>query len=224
MSNFYLDIIKDRLYCDPRDSLSRKSAQTAIYLILDALVRMLAPLLAFTSEEIWEIMPHHKNVERDSVLYNEIPKPCDEYALSPESESMWGKLLDLRADVNKALELARADKIIGKPLEAEVTLNLDDAAALAFEEIADLELCSLFIVSSVIIKRSGNVEVCAIPQETSEGAVEEVCSTEFPGVKISVHPSTAPKCARCWIHNKDVGLSSEHPELCPRCLAVIEGM
>ena len=206
MSNFYLDIIKDRLYCDEAYGVSRRSAQTAIYLILDALVRLLAPILAFTTEEIWALMPHHREVERDSVLYNLMPEPTAGYAFSPEAETRWDKLMRLRTDVNKALELARTEKVIGKPLEAEVTLYFDDTAFTAFKDIADTDFNALCIVSAVnIISSSG----------------EGYTGTEFPGVTVSVKSSSEPKCVRCWIHNKDVGKSTEHPELCPRCLDVV---
>ena len=206
MSNFYLDIIKDRLYCDEKDGLSRRSAQTAVYLILDALVKMLAPILAFTAEEIWAEMPHSADDDGDSVLYNRMPEPKAEYALTPEREAKWDKLLHLRTDVNKALEIARADKIIGKPLDAEVTLALDDTAAAAFADIADEDLKSLFIVSAVSVRTGGG--------DGHQGA-------EFPGAVISVRQSSAPKCVRCWMHDENVGKSAEHPELCPRCLSAV---
>ena len=206
MSNFYLDIIKDRLYCDKTDGLPRRSAQTTIYTILDALVRMLAPILAFTAEEIWAAMPHHSGAECGSVLYNQMPELIAEYAFSQEDEAKWEKLLRLRADVNKALELARADKTIGKPLDAEVTLYIEDSAAAAFDEIAGQDLKTLFIVSGVNIKK---------------GAGPGHTGNEFPGVTVSVSASSEPKCARCWTHDKGVGNSTGHPELCPRCFEVI---
>jgi len=209
MSSFYLDIIKDRLYCDKTDGLPRRSALTTIYIILDALVRLLAPILAFTPEEIWAMMPHHDGVEHDSVLYNPMPEPIAKHIFTPEQEAMWDKLLRLRTDVNKALELARVEKVIGKPLEAEITLYLDDAAAEAFEEISGLDLKMLFIVSAVDIDKGGG-----------NGYV----GTEFPGVAVSVKPSARPKCARCWVHDKDVGNNPVHPELCPRCLDVVSSM
>ena len=106
MSNFYLDIIKDRLYCDGTNSFSRKSAQSAIYLILDGIVRLIAPILAFTSEEIWSAMPHSIRDDTESVLYNDMPEPNPAYDFAPGEESKWEKLLGLRTDVNKALELA----------------------------------------------------------------------------------------------------------------------
>ncbi|MDR2569215.1 MAG: isoleucine--tRNA ligase, partial [Oscillospiraceae bacterium] len=149
MSNFYLDIIKDRLYCDEAHGLPRRSAQTAMYMILDALVRMLAPILAFTPEEIWSMMPHHSGVDLDSVLYNPMPEPNVEYSLTPEQVAKWDDVLRLRADVYKALEFARIDKIIGKSLEADVTLRYSGNAITAFERIADMDFKTLFIVSDV---------------------------------------------------------------------------
>jgi isoleucyl-tRNA synthetase len=206
LSNIYLDIIKDRLYCDGTKSLSRRSAQSAIYLILDGIVRLLAPLLAFTAEEIWAVMPHGKNADPESVLYNDMPEvnPVFEYASGQEAR--WDKLLSLRTDVNKALELARADKIVGKPLDAELTLYLDGTGEAAFEEIKNENLKELFIVSKVtVIAGSGS---------GYEG-------TEFKGVKIAVKASDEPKCIRCWTHDNHVGGSSAHPELCQRCAEAI---
>jgi len=227
MSNFYLDIIKDRLYCDVTDGLPRRSAQTVIYIVLDALVRMLAPILAFTAEEIWAAMPHHSGAERGSVLFNPIPEPVKERALTPEREEKWDKLLRLRADVNKALELARAEKIIGKPLDAEVTLCFDGSVGSAFDEDAIQSLATLFIVSGVEIAKSGESAADSVSGESCADAASDAGravgyeGTEFPGVTIAVKASETPKCARCWTHDKDVGNSAEHPELCPRCITVL---
>ena len=225
MSNFYLDVIKDRLYCDETDGLPRRSAQTVMYIVLDALVRALAPILAFTTEEIWGMMPHDKSSEPKSVLLNTMPSPDASYSFAPEREADWEKLLSLRTDVNKALELARAEKIVGKPLDAEITLNINNEAAgflKSFESgirnpqsggagmpgQIDEFLKTLFIVSGVDIVHGGG-----------DGYI----GTEFPGVVVSVRPSEAPKCVRCWTHDKDVGKNAEHPELCPRCLRVVSG-
>ncbi|NMA24238.1 MAG: isoleucine--tRNA ligase [Clostridiales bacterium] len=208
MSNFYLDIIKDRLYCDGTNSFSRKSAQSAIYLILDGIVRLIAPILAFTSEEIWSAMPHSIRDDTESVLYNDMPEPNPAYDFAPGEESKWEKLLGLRTDVNKALELARAEKFVGKPLDAEITLYLDSTGAAAFEEIKDENLKELFIVSKVtVIYDSG----------------DGYDGQEFKGVCIAVKTSQEPKCARCWTHDARVGNSHEHPELCPRCLDAVFG-
>ena len=208
MSNFYLDIIKDRLYCDDTEGLSRRSAQTTIYTILDALVRILAPILAFTSEEIWAAMPHHNGAETESIMFNPMPGAAAGYAFTPELEAVWDKLLRLRADVNKALELARSDKLIGKSLDAEVTLYLDDTASAAFDEISGKDLRTLFIVSAV---------------NTVRGSGSGHAGVEFPGVTVSVRASDAPKCSRCWTHDGNVGKNTEHPELCPRCFNVVTG-
>jgi isoleucyl-tRNA synthetase len=206
MSNIYLDIIKDRLYCDGTDSLSRRSAQSAIYLILDGMVRLIAPILAFTSEEIWAAMIHGKDADPESVLYNAMPEFNPAYDYAAGQESKWDKLLALRTDVNKALELARADKVVGKPLDAELLLYLDAQGAAAFEEIKNENLQELFIVSKVIVINGGG--------NGYEG-------TEFKGAQIEVKASGEPKCARCWTHDKHVGESAEHPELCPRCVGAI---
>ncbi len=206
MSNFYLDIIKDRLYCDGKGSLSRKSAQTAIYMILDGMVRMLAPILAFTAEEIWAIMPHGRNADPESVLYNDMPEANPLFDYADGQEAKWDKLLALRTDVNKALELARAEKVIGKPLDAEITLYLDDTGAEAFKEIKDENLKALFIVSQVTVE---------------SGTGTGYTAQEFKGVRVEVKASEAPKCIRCWTHDAHVGDSSEHPELCPRCMSAI---
>ena len=206
MSNFYLDVIKDRLYCDDTNGLQRRSAQTTIYIILDALVRMLAPILAFTTEEIWAAMPHAASDDCGSVLFNPMPTPSAHYEFSVGQEVVWDKLLRLRSDVNKALELARAEKVIGKPLDAAVTLYVGGEAAGAFEEISGYDLKTLFIVSEVnVISGSGAGHA----------------GGEFPGVSVSVSASGEPKCSRCWIRNSNVGADSAHPELCPRCISAV---
>ena len=206
MSNIYLDIIKDRLYCDKTDSTLRRSAQSAMYLILDGLVRMITPILAFTSEEIWVAMPHGKGADPDSVLYNDMPGNNPAYDYAPGQEQKWDKLLALRTDINKALELARADKLIGKPLDAEITLYLNETGAEAFKEIADGNLKELFIVSKVSVKNSA-------------GAGYK--GTEFDGVTVEVTASEEPKCVRCWTHDPHIGESAAHPELCPRCTEAV---
>ncbi|SHI20088.1 Isoleucyl-tRNA synthetase [Sporobacter termitidis DSM 10068] len=207
MSNIYLDIIKDRLYCDGTASLSRKSAQSAVYLILDGIVRLIAPILAFTAEEIWAAMPHRKNDVAESVLYNDMPRPNPAYDYAPGQESKWDKLLALRADVNKALEVARAGKVVGKPLDAEITLYLDETGRAAFEEIKNESLKDIFIVSKV---------------DVAFGAGTGYETQEFKGARVEVRASQAPRCVRCWTHDDRVGESADHPELCPRCRKAVK--
>ncbi len=204
MSSFYLDIIKDRLYCENKNSALRRSAQTAMYIVLDGMVRMLAPILAFTAEEIWQAMPHDRSADKESVLFNEMPRPDPRFVFSAETESIWDRLMRLRADVNKALELARAEKIVGKPLDAEVTLYITDDES--FASIAGSNFEELFIVSKVTV---------------THGSGEGYEGVEFPTVTIKVEPSEAPKCVRCWTHSDEVGQSAEHPELCNRCAKAV---
>jgi len=214
MSNLYFDIIKDILYCDGADSPTRRSAQTTIYIILDSLVRMLAPILAFTSEEIWQAMPHHSGVERDSVLYNEIPQVNEKYLLSDEKQAFWDRMLRLRSDVYKALELARADKLIGKSLTADISLSFDDVGEKTLGGLSlDIDfLKKWLIVSNVTLVMGADSDV---PNENSYVGVD------FPGMSVSVKSSSDAKCARCWKHDNNVGTYPDHPELCPRCYDVV---
>lgn len=202
MSNFYLDILKDRLYCDEEDSHLRRSAQSAMYLILNALTRLIAPILAFTSEEIWESMPHTKDEEKESVLFNEIPQKLDIH-IGEEFLAKWDRIHQLRDEVNKALEQKRNEKMIGKSLEAKVILHCSgELAAFANENCQDLG--TAFIVSQV---------------EISEGTGE--FSTQIEGLTITINKADGQKCERCWTYNTTVGQCEEHPTLCKRCADVL---
>lgn len=206
MSNFYLDIVKDRLYCEKRDSMLRRSAQSAMYEILDAMVRLIAPILAFTSNEIWLSMTHDSNANTEHVMLNDMPSVNPAYTFDAETEERFNLIIALRDDVNKALELARAQKTIGKPLEAVVTLFVSESAKAQFEKISAMPLSMIFIVSETkVVFGSG---------EGYEG-------DEFKGIAIRIEPCNAPKCIRCWMHNDHVGENAEHPELCPRCAAAV---
>ena len=206
MSNFYLDVIKDRLYCDGKDSLSRRSAQTAIYRILDAMTRLLAPVLSFTADEIWLAMPHEKGADGRNVCLNDMPEADSAWTLTAEEEASWADVLRIRADVNKALELSRAEKRIGKPLDAKVTLFAEGEADGIVHAMDAAALPALFIVSETEIVR---------------GPGEGVKGENVPGLTVKVEPSVLPKCERCWTHSASVGSDSEHPTLCARCAAAI---
>ena len=210
MSNFYLDIIKDRLYCEAENSHLRRSSQSAMYMVLDGIVRLLAPILAFTSDEIWQTMPHKNSDNPENVILNDMPTVNNEFSFSDDEIEYWNKLHALRSDVNKALELARSEKIIGKPLDAEITLYLNPEGERNFKSIKDYDLKTLFIVSNVNV----------VSGEDDTGFKGE----EFNGVTISVKASNAPKCVRCWTHSYEVGQNSEHPELCSRCAQVVSEM
>ena len=203
MSNFYLDVIKDRLYCD--DGLSRLSAQTAIYRILDALVRMLAPILCFTADEIWHAMPHSEADDERNVLFNDMPSYDEALAFDEAAAIKWDKLIAVRDDVNKALEQARASKLIGKPLEAKVVITASEAGK-EFLDSCGQDLAKLCIVSAV---------------EVQSGEGEGDSYEALGGVKIAVSRMEGEKCARCWIYDPTVGSNAEHPCLCARCASVL---
>ena len=206
MSNVYLDVVKDRLYCEAKTSPARRAAQTAMWTVLDAMVRLLAPILAFTSNEIWLAMPHRAADDARHVMLNDMPAPNAAWSLTGEETAFWEDSLRLRTDVNKALELARADKIIGKPLEAKVTIHVKPEAKAAMERVARQKLEPFFIVSEA---------------EIVDGEGPGWAGTEFASVNIAVEPSQAPKCPRCWTHSRSVGSDSAYPELCARCAAAL---
>ena len=205
LSAFYLDIIKDRLYCEEKDGLRRRSAQTALYLIVDAMAKLFAPVLAFTCDEIWQSMPHRKEDDRRNVLLNQMPADCAGYVLPEETMARWDTVIKLRQDVNGVLEKARADKRIGKALEAHVTLETADEAVKAACE--GLNLAEIFIVSDC---------AWAAPEEGAEAA----CGENFPGLTVGVTEAKGTKCPRCWMHS----LNANAEGLCPRCAAVIAKM
>ncbi len=205
MSNFYLDVIKDRLYCEEKNGVLRRSAQTAMYEILDALVRMIAPILCFTADEIWQAMPHRDGDDAANIVLNAMPKVNLAWAFAEEASSKWDKLIALRDDVNKALEEARKNKVIGKPLEAWVTVYADDETAALLETVPADELAALCIVSKLRVIR-GN----------GEGMQGE----NLP-VQIAIERASGDKCERCWMYVDSIGQDSKHPTLCARCAAVV---
>ena len=210
LSSFYLDILKDRLYCEERNGLKRRSAQTALYLILDAMARMYAPILAFTCDEIWQAMPHRTGDDPRNIVLNEMVRPYTAYALDEAAMKKWDTLIALRNDVNGVLETARADKRIGKALEAHVALYAgDEASRAALEAVKELNLAELFIVSDVLLENGA-------PKE------ENICGSgaNFPGMRIEVLPAAGEKCPRCWMHSTQANAEG----LCPRCAAVLAAM
>ena len=204
LSSFYFDIIKDRLYCDESDGLSRRSAQTALYLILDAMTRLFAPILAFTCDEIWLAMPHREGDDPRNVVLNEMVKPYAEYALSEDAMAQWAQLSLLRDGVNAALESARSEKKIGKALEAHVVLAAKGDELAQLKEHFGSDWADLFIVSDV---------------EVSDDAAlyETAAETPVAGVRVAVSEARGTKCPRCWKHST----AANGEDLCPRCAAVM---
>ena len=202
MSNFYLDIIKDRLYCGAE--AERRSAQTALYHILDGMTRLTAPILAFTSDEIWHAMKHAQGVNAESVLFNDMPGDNAAFALDAAARERWAKLVSLRDAVNKALENARNAGVFKKAQDTDVTLSVSESDA-AF--LAGVDLASLCIVSKVTVT-TGAVE----------GEKSEDCLIPCT---IAVALDESPKCPRCWNHSEHIGTDGHHNQLCDRCAAVV---
>ncbi len=208
MSALYLDIIKDRLYTSAPASRARRSAQTVLHEVLYALVRLLAPILAFTSEEIWRYVPKNGGMPV-SVQLCDMPEVNLDY-LDPVLEKKWDRLLDLRAVVTRALEAARQDRLIGNSLEALTELYVSDEVYDFLEPVKE-DLAALFIVSGVIVNRG----------PAPAGAVS---AGETPGFAVVVRRAPGVKCERCWNYHQEVGADRDHPSLCPRCLNVVRSL
>ncbi len=202
LSSFYLDILKDRLYCELPDGNRRRSALTALYLIVDAMAKLFAPILAFTCDEIWQAMPHRDGDDARNILLNQMPEGFAEYCLDDAAMARWTTVMKLRQDVNGVLEVARADKRIGKALEAHVSLQTADAALT--DACEGLNLAEVFIVSSCAFE--------PVPAEATTGS-----GVNFPDLTVGVVEARGTKCPRCWMHSEQADAEG----LCPRCASVI---
>ena len=201
MSNFYLDVTKDRLYCT--NGAGRKAAQTTMYKILVALDKIIAPILCFTSQEIWDFMPKTEGMNQ-YVVFEEMPK-AGQYAADEAFKAKWAQLIAVRDEVKKVLEQARAEKVIGASLEAAVTLYCNDAVYDLLNSIPMDELADLMIVSQVeLVKGEGG----------AASAVE--------GLGVAAAHATGEKCERCWKYSSSIGSHAAHPTLCARCASVVE--
>ena len=202
MSNFYLDIVKDRLYCTSKKSVDRRAAQTTIYYILSAVARLIAPVLSFTAEEIWKYMPHSAEDDTRSIMMNSMP---EKIAVDTDAafDEKWAMIYQLRSDVTKALEAKRTEKFIGASLEAKVVIYANNAdMAAKVNEYADI-LSKVFIVSAVEVKQDGK----------GDFGSDYYADT----LSYSVEKAAGQKCERCWMYSETVGESAEHPTLCARC-------
>ena len=206
LSKLYIDITKDRVYTERADSKARRSAQTAMYFVLSGMVRLLAPILAFTAEEMWQAIPHTATDKTESVFLNDMPA-YDEALCFTEVADKWNKLFQMRDDVMKALELARAEKQVGKSLEAKVTLYTKDAEMLAMLQAFGKELNTVFIVSGVTLSA----------EDAPEGALTEGLS----GISVLVEPADGCKCDRCWSYSTEGEHTEDGGFLCARCKAIL---
>ncbi len=205
LSKLYIDITKDRVYAEGADSFARRSAQTAMYYIISSMTRLLAPMLAFTAEEIWQAMPHTAADKRESVLLNDMPV-FDEALVFADVRARWDRLFALREPVMKALELARAEKRIGKSLDAAVRVFAPDADTYKLLSDFAAELPTVFIVSEVTLENA------AAP---AEAVVEDA------PIGVLVTAAEGEKCDRCWNYTRDGVKTEDGGCLCARCRAVL---
>ena len=203
MSAFYLDILKDRVYTSKSDSLARRSGQTVMYSILDALVRILAPVLSFTAEEVWAEMPGKRESSVHLALFPELTPEVKDEALAQR----WEKIIKIRSEVSKALELARVKKVIGHSLDAAVAIKAAGDTAELLKQFEG-ELAGIFIVSKAGLS------------DELEGEVYVAEGVE--GLEIAVSSAPGEKCERCWNYSEQIGNDTEHPTLCPKCLAAVK--
>jgi len=216
LGGFYLDIIKDRQYTCRADSLARRSAQTALYRIVEALARWIAPVLSFTADELWKAIPHNKEAgkggsgQRSESIF--VAEWYDQLQLLRDGEqfgeTFWQQIMAVKTAVNRVLEGQRKDGLIGGTLEAEITLFCDGQLAQQLQAIGD-ELRFVLITSAATVK----------PLAAAQNAV----ATDIEGLSVSVMKTANAKCARCWHHTADIGSNGEHPELCGRCVENVYG-
>jgi isoleucyl-tRNA synthetase len=205
MSSFYLDILKDRLYCEGRDSRERRAAQTVLQRILTTLVRLLAPVLVNTSEEVWALLGAGKT----TLSVHLAPWPeVDEAHVDDALAARWERMISVRGQVLKSLEGLRAAKVIGSSLEAAVTLYTEDEELYRFVKSFEKDLTTIFITSEASIELG-----------QSSDAVQ---STEIPALHVHAVPSKHAKCKRCWNLRPTVGAIAAHPDLCGRCAKAVD--
>ena len=208
LGGFYLSIIKDRQYTCQADSVARRSAQTALFHIAEAMVRWIAPILSFTAEEIWKNMPGDRD---ESVFLGEWYDQLELFNAEKSGldRKYWEQLIAVKTAVNKELETARNEGLIGSGLDAEIDLYCNDELKNQLNRLGD-ELRFVVITSKARV-------------EDFDSAPDQVAVTEVPGLKIRVVKSEYQKCTRCWHHREDVGSTDQHPELCTRCVDNVDG-
>lgn len=205
LGSFYLDVIKDRQYTAKTDGLARRSCQTALFHVVQAMVRWMAPIMSFTAQEIWEVMPgQHSEFVFTEVWYQGL----DTLPAGQFDDAFWQQLLEVRDAVNKVLEVGRRDGKIGASLQAEVTLYAKGQLATDLSSIGD-ELRFALLTSTAVV--------------SAEAAPADAVATEMDNLFVVLNASTAPKCDRCWHHRHDVGLNPAHPLICIRCVDNVEG-
>jgi isoleucyl-tRNA synthetase len=206
LSNFYLDILKDRMYASGRKSALRRSAQTVFLQLVEGIVKLMAPVLSFTSEEVWELLPGQRP---QSVFLSRFPEP-DEAVLDSDLDQRYRELIRIREVVTKALEEKRQDKVIGNSLEADIRIVCTDDKTAKFLHSFGSALADLFIVSDVSVQVVDSISGDTVQEE------------KVPGLGVEVTRTGGTKCERCWKFTMDVGSFEDHPAICGRCHAVLE--
>jgi len=204
MSNFYLDVLKDRLYVEKSNGVERRTAQTTIYIILNALVKMIAPILSYTSEEIWKYMPHFESEKTESIFLNDMSENVN-LEITEKFIDKWDKIHKIRNEIKKILEIQRKNKIIGSSLEAEIAIYCD-GELFEFIKRSKEDLQNVLIVSGIEIFENG------------EGNYK---AEEIENLSVSISHSKYKKCERCWTYSSTVGQDSLNPTICKRCIEVL---
>jgi len=208
LSKLYIDITKDRLYVERADSQKRRSGQSALYHVLSVITRLLAPVISFTAEEIWKAMPHAQDDKLESVFLNDMPRYSKAFADETAAlMAKWDKLFEYRDDVMKALELARAEKMIGKSLDAKVTVYTNDDEAYNTLAAFQSELATTYITS----------QACVVKGDAPEGAFTETQT----GIAVKVEAAEGHKCARCWSYSENGEFDADGDFLCDRCKNIL---
>ncbi|MGC8660768.1 MAG: isoleucine--tRNA ligase, partial [Desulfomonilaceae bacterium] len=209
LSSLYLDILKDRLYVEHPNGSLRKSAQTALYHILTSLIRLMAPILVFTSEEVWAEFQGGTN-KASSVHVTSFPEMISGVSLSKQEKTFWNTMLLVRQEASKTLEEARAAKVIGSSLEAKLIISGPEEFV---SEIRNMEdPAGFFIVSQVETQEQANI------------VTNQDETNPLSGIKIQMARAEGEKCPRCWIWSSNIGVNQEFPDVCPRCANVLSAL
>lgn len=202
LSALYLDVLKDRLYTQKASSPARRSGQTAMFIILNAMTRLLAPILTFTAEEVWAALPPRREKEA-SVHLAQFPRVNEQY-FNAELGERWKAMIDAKAEIAKAIEQARKEKVIGHSLDARVHISAPDKMRALFATHLE-DLRALLIVSQLQVVDEQDI-------------VKPYKSEEIKGLAVGVEKARGVKCERCWIYEESVGANAGHPTVCARCL------
>ncbi|KMT64882.1 isoleucine--tRNA ligase [Catenovulum maritimum] len=207
MGSFYLDVIKDRQYTAKSDGLARRSCQTALYLIAEALTRWMAPIMSFTAQEIWQSLPGERE---EFVFAQEWYQGLAPLAENSEfNDEFWSQVMSVKDEVNRVIEAARREELVGASLAAEVTLYVKPELQAVLSKLSD-ELRFVLITSKAAIAEF-------------EQAPADARETEISALKVQIEKSAGEKCDRCWHHREEVGTIEAHPTICSRCVTNIEG-